>query len=706
MRIAMLLLGLLIGFSLFADDGMWMPHQIADLDLGEQGFECDPDMLFRSDGRGLMNAVVKLSGATGAFVSPDGLILTNHHVAYRAIQRASDAQHDYLKDGLVATRAEEIQALGQMAYVLLGYEDVTAEIKAAVKDKMTYRQKYDAIDKAKKKLVKRAEQADADSRAEVADIYSGHYYYLFRYKRLLDIRIVLAPPEDLGRFGGEIDNWMWPRHTCDFTFLRAYVATDGTGAAYSPENVPYQPTSFLKIALDGNKNDDLNFVMGYPGRTYRNDTAKEMQQAIDYMAERSTLYTELMAFFEKAADSRDIEIKYAGTLRGLANAHKNYQAKMAGFVQHDVLAKIRQREEAFLTWAGQNQADAEAGRYERFLDDYQAAQNERRGLESLVSGYSAVPVLLSQAYTIYRTVKEREKPDIEREAGYQERNLIDIRQRIELADRSYDVAVDRAFFKYLLVRMFDANPARVPIALQQVVASKSEATVSDFVDALYDATRLQTAAERLKLLELNLKELRAISDPLLELAANIEEQLEEVRERDKALNQEKMELKEAVMAGMLRFDRMAPDANSTLRLAFGRVAGYSPRDAVFYTPFTTLTGLLEKDAGQEPFIVPEKMKELIAARDFGPYVDSEIGDVVTCLLNTTNTTGGNSGSPTLNAKGEIIGILFDGTYESVIGDYHYIPELQRSISVDIRYVLFVVEKYCGATWLLEELGMR
>lgn len=699
--------------TLWSDEGMWLPHQIQDLNLQELGLELEPGELLKEDGSGLMNAIVRLNGATGEFVSPQGLILTNHHVAYGAIRRASDAQHDYLKNGFVAQSSEEeIQALGQTASVLLGYEDVTQTIKAAVTPGMSYRERYEAIDLVKKRLVTEAEAAAPDLRAEVRAMYSGLQYYLFTYKRLLDVRLVLAPPDDLGRFGGEIDNWTWPRHTCDFTFLRAYVSPEGVGVPYDEANVPYQPKSFLKLSLEGVQSDDFTFVMGYPGRTYRNYTSKLFELEVEDMRERLSLFADFMEFYESASEtSREVEIKYASTLRGLANASKNYRGKLEGFQRIDVLEKKQQQEKAFLQWAQENASmdySQALEAYHTFLEEFDRFQDQQSQVERLVSSWGTAPALLSQAYLIYRTVHERAKPDAEREVGYQERDLEDIQRRIELADRSYDFETDKQLFKFVLTRLLDAEPASIPNALNDIITTGSTETIHDFVEELYETTLLNSTAYRLELLEKTPQELQAIGDPMIDLAAEFETQLQTLREQEKALQQENRELKAVIMQGLLDYHdgRLAPDANSTLRFTYGTVQGYSPRDAIVYEPVTTLTGVLEKDTDEFPFDVSDKIKTLYKAQDFGPYVDPDEQDIVTCFLNTTNVTGGNSGSPTLNARGEQIGIIFDMTYESVIGDYYIVPEWQRTISVDIRYVLFVVDQFSGATWLVEELGLE
>ncbi|HZX10365.1 MAG TPA: S46 family peptidase, partial [Acidobacteriota bacterium] len=335
-----------------ADEGMWMPHQMKDLNLKAKGLKMDPGELYKKDGTGLMSAVVHLGGGTGEFVSPDGLILTNHHVAFGALQRAATKEKDYIQEGFIAwNKEEEIPASGYYADVLLGYEEVTEKILSVIKPEMTYREKYEAIDQAEKKLIAEAEKQGEDIRANVAAMYSGNQYYLFRFKRIKDIRIVYAPPRDLGNFGGDIDNWMWPRHTCDFAFLRAYVSPDNKGVDFSKDNVAYQPKAVLKISTKGFKEGDFSFVMGYPGRTYRNYTVEELNFDIQNMKERKEMYKDIIAFFEEAGkDDREIEIKYASLIKGLNNGLKNYQGKLEGIKKIDLLKIKEEQQKEFLEW--------------------------------------------------------------------------------------------------------------------------------------------------------------------------------------------------------------------------------------------------------------------------------------------------------------------------------------------------------------------
>ena len=695
-----------------ADEGMWMPHQMKDLNLKDLGFKMNPDDLYKKDGTGLMSAVVYLGGGTGGFVSREGLILTNHHVAFGALQQASTEKKDYIKNGFIAWRKdEEISAKGYNADVLLGYEKVTNEILSSISPQMSYIEKYNAIDRAKKKLIAREEKKGKDIRCTVASMYSGNEYYFFRFKRIKDIRLAYAPPQDLGTFGGDIDNWMWPRHTCDFTFLRAYVSEDNVGVDFSQDNVPYKPKSVLKISIDGFEEGDFTFVMGYPGRTYRNYTLSELQFDMDAMLKRMEIYKDTIAFFEKAGEeSREIQIKYARVITGLNNSLKNYQGKIEGMGKTSVVDRKKSQEKDFLEWVNkdrerQKESGEILGNIKDFMQKYSVYYWKNNLLSGLVSSYFGSTVL-AQGYKVWRTVEERQKPDMEREPSYQERDLPYIKMRIKLAEKGYDLKTDRSFLKYTLKKLLDYPEDQVPAAFKGIIGKHSEKDVDDYVDGLYDKTSLADPKKRLEFLEKKPAELMKLNDPILNLAAELEKEMKVLREEKKALDQERLEMKKIYVDSLMKLKegRIAPDANSTIRFTYGFVEGYYPKDAVYYLPQTALKGVIEKDTGKFPFHVPEKLKELHEKKDFGPYIDKKLKDIPACFLNTTNVTGGNSGSPTLNAKGEQVGIIFDMTYESVIGDYYIVPELQRTISVDIRYVLFITDKFSGAKHIIKELG--
>jgi hypothetical protein len=712
-KIRLVTLALVLSLTLVAgaDDGMWMPHQMKTLDLKALGLQMDPGNLYKTDGTGLMSAVVNLGGGTGEFVSPEGLVLTNHHVAYGAIQRASSKENDYITGGFLArTRAEEIPAQGYTVGVLLGYEDITAKVNAYFKPKMTPRQRYDAFDKAQKEITAAAEKAGKDLRCTLASMYSGNAYYLFTFKQIRDVRLVYAPPQDLGNYGGETDNWMWPRHTCDFSFLRAYVAPDGTAADFNPSNVPYKPKAWLKVSLDGFKEGDFTFVMGYPGRTYRNYALAELKSDQENMAKRIKDVQDLIGFYEAAGkNDKEVEIRYAGLVKGLYNGLKNSQGKLEGFVKYDLVAKKAAQEKELLDWIAADPARAKKyGAAPAALEAFLVRQKAFGARAELLNGVLGGSTILSQAYTIVRAVPELQKPDKDREQAYQERNLPRIKQGIQLAERGYAFATDRELMKWTLKRLRATHPdaSKWPASLQALAAGTDDEAAAR-VDAMYAKTGLGQPEKRLELLGLKPAALAAIDDPFLKLAAEMEKELKTLREESKGMGREGADLKMAFEAAILEMKKgaYAPDANGTIRFTYGPVMGYQPKDAVWYQPQTTVKGVVEKDTGAFPFKVPGKIKELWRAKDFGPYADAKLADVPACFLNTTNVTGGNSGSPTFNAKGEQIGIIFDMTYESVIGDYYVIPELQRSISVDVRYVLWVTDKFSGATHIIREMGL-
>jgi hypothetical protein len=659
-----------------------------------------------------MSAIVNLGGGTGEFVSGEGLVLTNHHVAYGAIQRASSKETDYINNGfMAAVRGEEIPAQGYQAGVLLGYEDVTAKVNACFKPGLTPRQRYDAYDKVQKELIAAGEKAGKDLRCTLAAMYSGNSYYLTTFKQIRDVRLVYAPPQDLGNFGGETDNWMWPRHTCDFSFLRAYVAPDGTAADYSPTNVPYKPKVWLKVSLDGFKEGDFTFVMGFPGRTYRNYALPELKADQESMTKRIKDIQDIIRFYEDAGKAdKEVEIRYAAQVKGLYNGLKNMQGKLEGFLKYDLVAKKAAQEKELLDWINADPARAKKfGGAPAALEAFLARQKAFGARTELLNGVLGGSTVLSQAYNILRAVGELQKPDKDREQAFQERNLPRLKQGIQLAERSYVFGTDKELLKWTLKRLKAVHPdeAKWPASLKGLAVG-TESDIAARVDGMYAGTALGDPGKRLELLGRKPAQLAAVDDPFLKLAAGMEKELKVLREEGYGMGREGTDLKMAYEAAIIemKMGTYPPDANGTIRFTYGPVMGYQPRDAVTYLPQTTVGGVVEKDTGVFPFKVPAKIKDLWKAKDFGPYMDARLKDVPACFLNTTNVTGGNSGSPTFNAKGEQIGIIFDMTYESVIGDYYIIPELQRSISVDVRYVLWVTDKFSGATHIIKEMGLR
>ncbi len=691
-----------------SEPGMWMPHQMPMLDLETQGLEMDPSSLYKPDGTGLMSAVVYLGGGTGEFVSDSGLILTNHHVAYSAIQRASTEANNYLETGFYA-RADsgqnEIPAQGYLADILIGYWDVTDSVVARVTPEMTPLERYEAIEGAKKRLTANAEEGHTDIRARVAASYSGNRYDLYLTKRLRDIRLVYAPPTDLGRFGGEEDNWMWPRHTADFSFLRAYVAPDGSGATYSPDNVPYRPKSFFTVSKEGVQPGDFTFVMGYPAITYRNLAATEVRFEMDQMKNDLKRFQDYVDFFTEVTQKHEaLAIKYASLLRGYENAMKNYAGKLEGMEKANIPQKKTTVENEMIQTLDREIYREAQSRMDSLMDQVQQHTLQMSAINRLVGRYEG-PELLYQAHLILRTAIERQKSDLERESTFQERNIPYIEERIRLSERSYDVQTDQRFFQFLLERLQNEPPQHQPKLFRQLLNSDVPDTLQSYAAELYGSTRLTDPEFRLKLLSYTPAQLSQLNDPMINLVRQIETSLKTFRLKDKKLTQQRRDVRGVLIQGMLtlRNGKLAPDANRTIRFTSGHVKGYHPRDAVYYEPITSLSGVIEKDRGEDPFDVPKKLTTLYESRTFGSYRDSDLNDIPVCFLNTTTVTGGNSGSPTLDAKGNLVGVIFDMTYESVIGDYYIIPSVQRTISVDIRYVLYLLDYFSNATVLLDEL---
>ncbi len=451
--------------------------------------------------------------------------------------------------------------------------------------------------------------------------------------------------------------------------------------------------------------------MGYPGTTFRNYTLAELQNDMDQSKERIQLLKKYIEFFENAGkDSREIQIKYASRVKGFNNTMKNREGKLEGLEKMGVIDRKRAFEQKFTQWV--NSDPARAKKYGHILDEIAAFTNVEATFmrkynlfDNLVGSRGGV-ALFHQAYGIYRTSVESQKPDMEREENYQQRDLPDIQMRIKLAERGYELGVDKAYFKYLLKNLLE-SPKDLRPALFNPILEKGEEAIDKYIDGLYANTILINPEKRLELIKLSPTALLKLNDPFITEAAKFEKEYKELREKKKAIDQEMQDLEKIYQGALLEMydGKIAPDANNTIRFTCGTIEGYRPRDAVKYEAFTTLKGVMEKETGVYPFHVPPRLKELYNAKDFGVYEDKKFSDVVTCFLNTTNVTGGNSGSPVLNAKGEQVGIVFDMTYESVIGDYYIIPEMQRTIHVDLRYVMFITEKFSGAKHLLKEMGL-
>jgi hypothetical protein len=663
---------------------------------------------------------VSLGGCTASFVSPDGLIVTNHHCVAGGLQFNSTPQRNLLTDGFLArTRDEELSnGPGSRVFVTVSATDVTAAVTGGLDASVADRQRADTIDRRVKQRVAACEKDGL--RCSVTSFFEGLKYFEIAQLEIRDVRLVYAPAEGIGVFGGETDNWRWPRHTGDWSFLRAYVGKDGKPAAFARENVPYRPKHWLKVSAEGIKPGDLVFVVGYPGRTMRHRTFAEIKEITEWSLPRQVrLAEEQLALIDKlTTGNRDLAITLAGRIQGLNNGLTNTRGVLEGLVKGGALGLKEGREKALTAWIAATPArQKQYGDVLPALAALQAEGEKVRERNAVMTTLSSASSYLGAAQTIYRLSVQRPKADLDRDAGFQERDWGRIRESQDRLQRSLDATADRAFLRWA-AGLAAALPAGQRIEpLDQVVglrpglsAAEAGRAIDAWLETLYAGTRIGDRDARLALLEKNTAELKAGGDTFIALAASLDPLAESIRESAKNRAGAYARLRPRYMQAMLdeAGGLVAPDANSTLRVTYGQVKGVDAKDGLFYKPQTGLAGILEKQTGQGDFNAPKKQIDAIAAflkTRKSPYLDAGLKDVPVNFLSTVDTTGGNSGSPTLNARGELVGLLFDGTYESVSSDYLFDEVKTRSIHVDSRYMLWNMAEVDGAANLIQEMAI-
>lgn len=696
-----------------AAEGMWVPQQLPEIagPLKKAGLKLDPQQLADLTGDPL-GAVVSLGGCTASFVSPKGLVATNHHCAYGAIQLNSTPENNLMRDGFnAATQQEEITA-GPNAriYALESIEDVTARVKSVIDAADGALARTVALDAIEKQLVADCE-AEAGYRCRLYSFLGGNDYRLFRNLEIRDVRLVYAPPGSVGAYGGDIDNWMWPRHTGDFAFYRAYVGKDGKPAAYSEDNVPFAPRHWLKIADKPLGLGDFVMVAGYPGRTNRYALADEFEQTEQWTYPTiSRHYKALIELVEtRGKDDPEIEVKYASTMRGWENTMKNYDGQLEGFARTHAAAAKRQEEAAVLAWLasrgeeGKAAIDAHAALLA--LDSGESGTRERDLVLRMFNGTGAV----STAIRLYRLAIERAKPDTEREQGYQERDLPTIEGGLRQMDRRYVPAMDRELQHYWL-QEYAKLPAgqRLP-AIDAWLGSNDDAAIGQALDDLAK-TRLGDAEERMRWFTADRKAFEASRDPAIRYAVAIMPLLLELEQSQKTRTGERLTalpvyLKAVADHRASQGKAVYPDANSSLRLTFGNVVGYTKLDGTQQQPFTRLEEVAAKATGEEPFDAPQALLDAIAAKRHGGLADRRLRTVPVNFLSNLDVTGGNSGSPVLDAQGRLVGLLFDMNWEAVVSNWVFDADMTRTISVDQRYMRWIMQEVYPAPALLEELGV-
>ena len=697
-RVLLIVIGLIGFLTAKADEGMWLPSLISQriADMQEKGFKLDAKDIYDINQASLKDAVVLFGrGCTGEIVSDEGLLLTNHHCGYGQIQKHSSVEHDYLRDGFWAMRRdEELPNEGLTVSILERMDDVTSIVLKGCTPDMDMNEREKIIKDNIRKL--ESKTSSKGIKAKVEALYYGNQYFLFVYKVYSDIRLVGAPPSSIGKFGGDTDNWMWPRHTGDFSIFRIYADKDNNPAPYSKDNVPYKPKKYLHISTKGVKEGDFTMVYGFPGRTQEyihSEGVRYTEEIGDpHKIHLRTIKLGIMDKYMK--DSQKVRIQYSSKYAGVANAWKKWQGEVKGLKKMKTVAAKKAYEKEFAAWANDNEfsgiVDSIARIYEK-----------------------AVPVMFARDY-YNETFKSCElinyAPDACCIGGTDEilGSFIDTTETRREADKffkDYDVRIDKEIFAAMMAE-FDKNvpDADKPESFKEQMRKYSDAQT--WADSLYAESKFTSRESVYSLMDF------VSNDPAIDLHGEMQDWYLQLGNRINQMNTELQEAYRDYMKGQLAYSKdqktgkdFYPDANLTLRVAYGHVKGYSPADGIYYIPYTTIKGIMEKDNPDIfDYNIPQRLRDVYAERDFGKWVNED-GEVPVCFLATNHTTGGNSGSPVLDAEGNLIGLNFDRVWEGTMSDLVFDPEICRNIVLDIRYVLFVIEKVAGAHHLLEELSL-
>jgi hypothetical protein len=720
-RAAALFLSLLFLVSLIpapvnGDEGMFLPDTLSELPikkLQQRGLKIPITDIYNPAGPSIKDAVVIVDGGTGEFLSNEGLLLTNHHVAFDALVAASDPSKDYATNGYFAkNRSEELPARGYTCQMTQDMKDVTSEVLAGVSDAMSPDARATAIT-AKARSIAAANAKPAEGiTAQVQPLNEGLSYYLFTYMTMRDVRIVYAPPKNIGFYGGDPDNFEWPRHDGDFTFMRVYSGADGKPAAYSPNNVPYKPKKFLPISMGGVKENEFVMVMGYPGSTrrYRESYSVAYNQDIFMPCFADLFHEQIDALQELGKSNRELQIKLQSQIFDIANTLKDYEGSVTAMRREGIVDQKRKEEAEFTQWVNAN--PERKAKYGEVLPSLQKAYdelNKTQPRDTLLGQLLSVSDLFQIAAIIASNAAEKEKPQAQRDPG-----ITALAQRARaaipevLGDRlpSYD----RRMLAFLLRKAADLPPGQKIEAIEKRFGNlKGDDRIraeEEFAGAVIESKKLSNPETFASLFDMTTAQLHELHEPLIDFASDINALTDRMQEQTQIFNDTVARWRPLLVRGLseMRGTKSYPDANRTLRFSYGDVRGYLPKDAASYQPFTHLSGVIEKDTGREPFDAPEKLKQLYRARDFGPYGEGQ--DVPCDFLSTADIIGGNSGSPIMNGRGEQVGIVFDGNYEGLGNDFFYNDAKGRTISVDIRYVLFILDKFGGAGYLLKELDIR
>ncbi len=710
-----------------ADEGMWLPNLIAKLnyaDMQRLGCKLTPEEIYSINHSSIKDAILQLMNenngeyigfCTGEIVSGQGLIFTNHHCAYDAVAKLSTLEHDYLANGFWAKNlSEELPAEGLCVSRIVRIEDVTARVFQNIKNDTKEEERRKLIRKAIEEIEKEAKEG-THYHAKVKGVFAGNEYYLFVYEIFKDVRLVGVPPSSIGKFGGDTDNWMWPRHTGDFAVFRVYTAPDGKPATYSKDNVPYKPLYHLPISIKGVKPNDFTFIMGYPGQTERYLTAAGMEYKRDvYNPTLIKLVGIKLNIWKKYMDtSKEIQLALASDYAALANGYKLWQGEVLTLAKTDAIDKRRQYDTQLQAWIDAGRKDKYGNIIQDYNETYKALADPIRHLIYFSFGIlqGSSQIMSIQEFLALEPLLKNKK---ENEKQLEE-TIKQLKKKSETMFKEYYPQIDRECFKAMLLAYLNDIPKDQQLSFftndfpKKYKGKTSEEKVDNLLNTIYtksiftDKQRMQKFLDNPSIDVLQ-------NDPLVLLQKSLlgEYQFKLIPAYQQA-NAKFQVLDRKYFEAIREYEpnkAFYPDANSTFRLTYGTIQPYKPRDAVYYNYITYLDGVIEKwDDSNPEFKVHPRLIELYNKKDFGRYAD-ETGKLPVAFISDNDITGGNSGSPIMNANGELIGIAFDGNWDWLCSNFIYSKELQRTINVDIRYVLWVIEKFAGSYHIMNELTIR
>ncbi len=691
--------------TLLPDEGQWLPTQVRDMDWGalkKRGMQLTKDQFWHPEKGGVLSATVQINGCTASFVSKDGLMVTNHHCGFGAVSELSTPADNLLRDGFAAAdRTAERPAPGMIASVLKRIEDVTAVVHEAQAKATDDLDRWSITQRTVARLIGEGEQKEANTKCSIASFLEGKEYHLYYRTQIRDVRLVYAPPRAIGEFGGEVDNWEWPRHTGDFMFFRAYVAKDGAVREFDQDNVPFQPEHALKVATAGVQSGDLALILGYPGRTQRYKTSRGVatQQGFVF-PQRLDVLTRAIAVLTAAGKTDEaLDLAVADRIKSLANVQKNSSGMVFGLSRNATAAKKQHEEQQFRAWVTQA-TNSPAGWTTVLdemlaLDETEAATIERDTLVALIGMLSDdLPLLMAlvEGCGAVASTPEGKVPP---------------RLLTALADpqlTTHFPLIQKPLLQILLAEFASMSKAQRIAGTEFLGESGLDAKVEA---AFFADTKMLDGNERKTLFAQGKDAVAKSQDPMLLLARSLAAERQLAGNRQRQRNGQMLDVGRRWIAAQEAFRGKSfyPDANSTLRVSIAEVGGYSPREAVTYAAQTTVAGLVQKETGQEPFASPKALLAAAQTRTASRWFDQRLGDVPVCFLTNGDTTGGNSGSPVINGKGELIGLNFDRVFENVAGDFGWNKDRSRNVVCDIRYVLWVVDAVFPSPTLLKELGV-